>query len=117
MGDKYQKGGMVDGNGGDDAFGGVRRKSIIIFTLASHIENKSGIITFFTDSGLTVNSPFPPSEQMRITSAGNIGIGTSTPGSKLDVFNGGVTSSGTSGGRSPTPATTGRAWWPRPGGG
>ena len=30
MGDKYQRGGMVDGNGGDDAFGGVRRKNIII---------------------------------------------------------------------------------------
>jgi pectate lyase len=30
MGDKNQKGGMVDGNGGDDAFGGVRRKNIII---------------------------------------------------------------------------------------
>ena len=30
MGDKYQKGGMVDGNGGDDAFGGTRRKNIII---------------------------------------------------------------------------------------
>lgn len=30
MGDKYQKGGMVDGNGGDDAFGGIRRKNIII---------------------------------------------------------------------------------------
>jgi pectate lyase len=30
MGDKYQKGGMVDGNGGDDAFGGTRRKDIII---------------------------------------------------------------------------------------
>jgi pectate lyase len=30
LGDKYQKGGMVDGNGGDDAFGGVRRKNIII---------------------------------------------------------------------------------------
>jgi hypothetical protein len=30
MGDKYQNGGMVDGNGGDDAFGGVRRKNIII---------------------------------------------------------------------------------------
>lgn len=30
MGDKYQKGGMVDGNGGDDSFGGVRRKNIII---------------------------------------------------------------------------------------
>jgi hypothetical protein len=30
MGDKYQKGGMIDGNGGDDAFGGVRRKNIVI---------------------------------------------------------------------------------------
>ena len=30
MGDKYQKGGMVDGNGGDDAFGGTRRKNIIV---------------------------------------------------------------------------------------
>lgn len=30
MGDKYQKGGMVDGNGGDDALGGTKRKNIII---------------------------------------------------------------------------------------
>jgi pectate lyase len=30
MGDKYQRGGMVDGNGGDDAFGGLRRKNIIV---------------------------------------------------------------------------------------
>lgn len=30
MGDKYQKGGMVDGNGGDDAFGGTRRKNVIV---------------------------------------------------------------------------------------
>lgn len=30
MGDKYQGGGMVDGNGADDAFGGTRRKHIII---------------------------------------------------------------------------------------
>ena len=30
MGDKFQKGGMVDGNGGDDAFGATRRKNIII---------------------------------------------------------------------------------------
>jgi pectate lyase len=30
MGDKYQKGGMIDGNGGDDAFGGTRKKNIII---------------------------------------------------------------------------------------
>jgi pectate lyase len=30
MGDRYQKGGMVDGNGSDDTFGGTRRKNIII---------------------------------------------------------------------------------------
>jgi hypothetical protein len=30
MGDKYQRGGMVDGNGGDDAFGGTHRRNIII---------------------------------------------------------------------------------------
>ncbi|MFL5773317.1 MAG: polysaccharide lyase family 1 protein [Flavisolibacter sp.] len=30
MGDKNQKGGMVDGNGGDDAFGGYGRNSVII---------------------------------------------------------------------------------------
>jgi len=30
MGDKNQRGGMVDGNGGDDAFGGTRKNNIII---------------------------------------------------------------------------------------
>lgn len=30
MGDRFQNGGMVDGAGGDDAFGGLRRKNIII---------------------------------------------------------------------------------------
>lgn len=30
MGDRYQRGGMVDGNGGDDAFGSSRKKNIII---------------------------------------------------------------------------------------
>jgi pectate lyase len=30
MGDKYQKGGMIDGNGGDDALGASKRKNIII---------------------------------------------------------------------------------------
>ncbi|MCW3106866.1 MAG: pectate lyase [Segetibacter sp.] len=30
MGDKNQRGGMVDGNGGDDAFGGTHRNNIII---------------------------------------------------------------------------------------
>lgn len=30
LGDKYQRGGMVDGNGADDALGGLRRKNILI---------------------------------------------------------------------------------------
>lgn len=30
MGDKNQRGGMVNGNGGDDAFGGTRRRNIMI---------------------------------------------------------------------------------------
>ncbi|MDF2189558.1 pectate lyase [Paraflavitalea sp. CAU 1676] len=30
MGDKYQKGGMVDGNGADDALGGTKRKHLLI---------------------------------------------------------------------------------------
>jgi pectate lyase len=30
MGDKNQRGGMVDGNGGDDAFGGTRKNNIIV---------------------------------------------------------------------------------------
>jgi len=30
MGDKNQKGGMVNGNGGDDAFGGTRNRNVII---------------------------------------------------------------------------------------
>ncbi len=30
MGDRYQRGGMIPGNGGDDAFGGTRKKNIII---------------------------------------------------------------------------------------
>lgn len=30
LGDKYQRGGMIDGNGSDDAFGGTKRKNIII---------------------------------------------------------------------------------------
>src|SRR5215203_2596697 len=30
MGDKNQRGGMVDGNGGDDAFGGTRNKNLVI---------------------------------------------------------------------------------------
>jgi hypothetical protein len=43
----------------------------------------SGMLTFHTQNGYVV-SAIPP-ERMRITSAGNVGIGTTSPGAKLDV--------------------------------
>jgi hypothetical protein len=41
-----------------------------------------GVITFDTSNG-----SFSPSERMRINSDGNVGIGTTSPGAKLDIFN------------------------------
>ena len=40
----------------------------------------TGVITFDTS-----NSSFSPSERMRISSGGNVGIGTTAPGAKLEV--------------------------------
>ena len=54
-------------------------------TSFSSVSGYSGIITFSTDSGLTANTSFTASERMRITSGGNVGIGTNSPLSKLDV--------------------------------
>ena len=44
-----------------------------------------GVITFDTSNG-----SFSPSERMRITSAGDVGIGTTSPGAKLDVASGDI---------------------------
>ena len=52
---------------------------------ASQIDNISGTTRFFTDAGLTAGSSFTPSERMRITSAGNVGIGTASPVDLLHV--------------------------------
>jgi hypothetical protein len=44
-----------------------------------------GRITFFTRAATAANSSDYGTERLRITESGNVGIGTSTPGYKLDV--------------------------------
>jgi hypothetical protein len=48
-------------------------------TTASAINLDNGAVVFYTNSGLTPNTDFIPSERMRITSAGRVGIGTTSP--------------------------------------
>jgi hypothetical protein len=54
-------------------------------TTSTAIGLGDGILRFYTDSGLTANTNFIPSERMRITSDGKVGIGTTSPSAKLDV--------------------------------
>lgn len=52
-------------------------------TTYSAVVGNGGVLMFSTDSGLTAGGTFYPSERMRITSAGNVGIGTTSPLSKV----------------------------------
>jgi len=54
-------------------------------TTSTAIGLGDGILRFYTDSGLTANTNFIPSERMRITVAGNVGIGTTSPIRLLQV--------------------------------
>ena len=64
---------------GGTYYGGGPWRTDANSTSFAAIDGYGGIITFNTDSGLTANSSFTPSERMRITSAGNVGIGTTSP--------------------------------------
>ncbi|MBU1036844.1 hypothetical protein KKF32_02300, partial [Patescibacteria group bacterium] len=59
---------------------------------SSDIVNNSGI--YLDDSPQLISFYTGGTEKMRMDSAGNLGIGTSTPGYKLDVQNGQVNASG-----------------------
>ncbi|MFO0873948.1 MAG: hypothetical protein U0575_08260 [Phycisphaerales bacterium] len=62
--------------------GGNNNNAIAALGMVQEVANSLGALTFFTGgSGLANTVP----ERMRISSAGNVGIGTSTPQEKLDV--------------------------------
>ena len=44
-----------------------------------------GTVSFKTNSGLTSNTAFTPTERMRIDSSGKVGIGTTSPDRPLDI--------------------------------
>lgn len=54
-------------------------------TTSSQMRTDSGVISFFTDSSLTSGNTFTPTERMRITSGGDVGIGTTSPSGKFNV--------------------------------
>jgi hypothetical protein len=54
-------------------------------TTASNISLISGVISFFTNSGLTAATTFTPTERMRIDTSGDLLIGTTTSNGRLNV--------------------------------
>jgi hypothetical protein len=63
-------------------------------TTAAITSYDSGVFRVFTNSGLTANTDYTPTERMRITSTGNVGIGTTSPGAKLEVRSDGSAAGG-----------------------
>jgi len=60
-------------------------------TEGSIIQQADGRIVFLTDANLTEGNTHTPTERMRITSDGKVGIGAADPGAKLDVNDNTVT--------------------------
>jgi hypothetical protein len=64
---------------------------------ASIVSMENATIKLFTDPGPILGSTFTPTERMRITSTGRVGIGTAAPANRLHVVGAGTESGGTPG--------------------
>ncbi|NLG19737.1 MAG: tail fiber domain-containing protein, partial [Fibrobacter sp.] len=55
-------------------------------TVASGIQMRNdGSIDLLTDTGLTIGTTYTPTSRIKITGTGNVGIGTTAPGNKLEL--------------------------------
>jgi hypothetical protein len=61
--------------------------SIATATTSSIYQQTVGTHVFYSNTGLTIGNSFTASPALTITAAGNVGIGTTTPGYKLQIIN------------------------------
>ena len=59
---------------------------------AASVTSDNGTLRFYSNSGLTAGAGFTPTERMRITATGLVGMGTASPTSRLHVVSGTDTS-------------------------
>ncbi len=78
---------------GENTFGGVgtSRPSVVLRAINENGGSAAGAFVIGTFTGGADNSTL--TEKFRITSAGNVGIGTTAPTAKLHVWNGGIKTS------------------------
>ena len=78
-------------NQGGTYYGGGPHRTDANSTSFSSVSGVNGELSFYTNTSLTASTNFTPSERMRITSGGNVGIGATNTTTKLTVEGGHTT--------------------------